>query len=99
MSSYGHDSLYCNFFMFPIELHGFLDGFVSFEISLEPCDFICISSSSWCFLNQCLLGWNHHFQVRECMCNVNGLQFVTCSLTKFLKMLFACTLKFWMNES
>jgi hypothetical protein len=37
MGCYGHN---CNFIMFPIELHGFFDGFVSFEISLEPCDFL-----------------------------------------------------------
>ncbi len=82
MGSYAHDSLYCNFFMFPIELHGFLDGFVSFEISLEPCDFLLYFFFILIFLNECLLGCNHHFQVQEGMCNVNGLQFVTFSLTK-----------------
>ncbi len=66
-----------NFLMLPIGLLGFLTSLTLFALSLKLYVSFHLSPSSWCFLNVWLHELNYHFWVPECMCNVEGLQFVT----------------------
>jgi len=56
---------------------GFLIGLTLFALSLKLYVSFRLSSSSWCFLNVCLHELNYHFWLLKCICNVDGLQFVT----------------------
>jgi hypothetical protein len=87
-----------NFLMLPIGLPSFLIGFTLFALSLKLYVSFHLSSSSWCFLNVCLHELNDHFWLLECMCNIDGLH-LSCSLTNFFLMLFACTLESLLNQS